>query len=173
MGGLAGRAARRRGSAGPGQRSAELSTVVSYSWCWLCLWHLISVRLAANQVAKAVEVARQLLVPPQQRLPDELEAAIQAAIDAWEQGGARACHGRIGLGGRCGPAVEVRLSTAPPTANTCPKRQMNKYVRPRWVGGESSIWLVSLSARIGNSGRHPAIMGDSTISAYSAGSVSN
>ena len=62
------------------------TTVVSYSWYWLCLWPLISVRRAANQVAEAVEGARQFLVPPQQRLPDELEAAVQAAIDAWERG---------------------------------------------------------------------------------------
>ena len=33
------------------------TTVVSYPWYWLCLWPLISVRLAASQGAEAVEAA--------------------------------------------------------------------------------------------------------------------
>ncbi|HXW80276.1 MAG TPA: AAA family ATPase, partial [Acidimicrobiales bacterium] len=51
---------------------------------WVCLWPLIAVRLAAGKVAGAVEAARQILPAPQQRLPDELEAELQAAIGAWE-----------------------------------------------------------------------------------------
>jgi predicted ATPase/class 3 adenylate cyclase len=62
------------------------TSAAAYSWYWICLWPLISVRLAVDEVGEAVEAARQLLVPPQQRLPEELEAAVQAAIDAWEQG---------------------------------------------------------------------------------------
>ena len=72
------------------------TTVVSYPWYWLCLWPLISVRLAASQGAEAVEAARQLLVPPQQRLPDELEAAVQAAIDDWGQGKAQRAMEELG-----------------------------------------------------------------------------
>ena len=64
------------------------STVVSYSYYWLCLWPLVAVRLRRGQTAEGVEAARQLLPPPQQRLPDELEAEVQAAVGAWE-GGAR------------------------------------------------------------------------------------
>jgi class 3 adenylate cyclase/tetratricopeptide (TPR) repeat protein len=60
------------------------TTVVSYSWYWLCLWPLIAVRLASGQVAQALEASRQLLVPPQQRLPDELESMVQSAIAAWD-----------------------------------------------------------------------------------------
>ena len=73
------------------------TTVVSYPWYWLCLWPLISVRLAASQGAEAVEAARQLLVPPQQRLPDELEAAVQAAIDDWGQGKAQRAMEELGV----------------------------------------------------------------------------
>jgi predicted ATPase/class 3 adenylate cyclase len=62
------------------------STVVSYSWYWLCLWPLVAVRLRQGQLAEAVEAARQLLPPPQQRLPDELEAEVQDAVGAWEKG---------------------------------------------------------------------------------------
>jgi hypothetical protein len=42
--------------------------------------------LRAGQVAEAVEAARQLLPAPQQRLPDELEAAVEAAGEARDQG---------------------------------------------------------------------------------------
>lgn len=60
------------------------TSVVNFSWYWVCLWPLIAVRLARGQVADAVEAGRQLLVPPQQRLPDELASVVQAAITAWE-----------------------------------------------------------------------------------------
>jgi hypothetical protein len=50
------------------------------------LWPLIAVRLGNGEVTRAVEAARQLVQPPQQRLPDELEAEVQAAIEAWEHG---------------------------------------------------------------------------------------
>ncbi len=50
------------------------TTVVRYSWYWLCLWPLIAVRLSAGEIDEAVAASRQLLVPPQQRLPDDLES---------------------------------------------------------------------------------------------------
>ena len=59
--------------------------VVNYSWHWVGLWPLIAVRLANRQVAEAVEAGRQLLLAPQQRLPDELASTVQAAITAWEE----------------------------------------------------------------------------------------
>ena len=39
-----------------------------------------------GQTEKAVDVARQTLEPTQLWLPDELEAAIQGACEAWERG---------------------------------------------------------------------------------------
>jgi tetratricopeptide (TPR) repeat protein len=77
------------------------TTVVSYSWYWLCLWPLIAVRLANGQVAEALEASRQLLVPPQQRLPDELESMVQNAIGAWD------IHERDLAGQRLGEALEL------------------------------------------------------------------
>ena len=62
------------------------STVVSYSWYWLCLWPLIAVHLDAGRVTEAVEASRQLVVPPQQRLPDELESLVVSAAAAWDAG---------------------------------------------------------------------------------------
>ena len=59
---------------------------VTYPFQWTCLWPLIAVRLAAGQLAEAVDASRQLLVPPQQRLPDELELVVEAAGAAWDRG---------------------------------------------------------------------------------------
>jgi hypothetical protein len=53
------------------------------------------VRLAGGQVGEAVEAARMMLVPPQQRLPDELESAVQTALDARENGEARLAEVRL------------------------------------------------------------------------------
>jgi eukaryotic-like serine/threonine-protein kinase len=59
---------------------------VSYPFKWPCLWPLISVHLASGQVAQAVDASRKLLIPPQQRLPDELESVVEAAGAAWDRG---------------------------------------------------------------------------------------
>jgi class 3 adenylate cyclase/tetratricopeptide (TPR) repeat protein len=61
------------------------STVVSYSWYLLCLWPLLAVHLAAGRLAEAISAGRQLLLPPQQRLPDELEILLESALAAWER----------------------------------------------------------------------------------------
>jgi len=80
------------------------TTVVSYSWYWLCLWPLVSVRLEKEDLAGAVEAARQLLPAPQQRLPDELEANVRAAIAAWDgadaSGAAESLSGAVELAQR-------------------------------------------------------------------------
>jgi class 3 adenylate cyclase/tetratricopeptide (TPR) repeat protein len=51
---------------------------------WICLWPLIAVRLGAGNVSEAVAASRQLLEPSQQRLPDELEPVVEAAVAAWD-----------------------------------------------------------------------------------------
>ena len=72
------------------------SCVVHYNFCWVCLWPLVAVRLASGQVAEAVEAGRQLLVPPQQRLPEELESSVQAAVAAWDEGRAQLAEQKLG-----------------------------------------------------------------------------
>jgi hypothetical protein len=72
------------------------TNVVSYPLYFVGLWPLLAVRLAAGQVAEAVDAARQLLAPPQLRLPDELECAVQAAIAAWEEGAPHVAGERLG-----------------------------------------------------------------------------
>jgi hypothetical protein len=71
------------------------TNVVSYPFYFLGLWPLLAVRLAAGEVAEAVDAARQLLAPPQLRLPDELESAVQAGIVAWEEGSRRSAAERL------------------------------------------------------------------------------
>ena len=52
-------------------------------WKWTYLWPVIAVHLHNKQVGKAVEAGNQMLEPPQQRLPDELEATLKSARTAW------------------------------------------------------------------------------------------
>ncbi|HTT88397.1 MAG TPA: hypothetical protein VMF65_02525, partial [Acidimicrobiales bacterium] len=65
------------------------TSVVHYSWYWAGLWPLIAVRLDAGRIEEAVAAARELLGPDQQRLVEELESELQAALDAWDQGDAK------------------------------------------------------------------------------------
>jgi hypothetical protein len=70
-----------------GEEALQLwgTTIVSYSWYWPCLWPMIAVRLRSGQIAEAIDAGRQLLAPPQQRLPDDLESLLQEAGAAWDQ----------------------------------------------------------------------------------------
>jgi tetratricopeptide (TPR) repeat protein len=60
------------------------TTVVKFPWYCLCLWPLIGARLSAGEIDEAVAASRQLLVPPQQRLPDELESMLLSVRTAWD-----------------------------------------------------------------------------------------
>jgi tetratricopeptide (TPR) repeat protein len=57
-----------------------------YPFQWTALWPLIGVALAQAQVSEAVDYARALLEPAQQRFPDALTAVVEEAIKAWEGG---------------------------------------------------------------------------------------
>src|ERR1039458_7882293 len=59
-----------------GEEALELwgTSIVSYAWYWLCLWPMIAVHLRAGQIAEAIDASHQLLAPPQQRFPDDLES---------------------------------------------------------------------------------------------------
>jgi DNA-binding SARP family transcriptional activator/tetratricopeptide (TPR) repeat protein len=47
---------------------------------WVYLWPLLAIRLDEDDVAAAAATARQLLDPAQQRLPDDIEAALRTAV---------------------------------------------------------------------------------------------
>jgi tetratricopeptide (TPR) repeat protein len=55
-----------------------------FPFAWICLWPLIAVRLAEGRTAEAITAARQLLQPPQMRLPAQLEESLADALTAWE-----------------------------------------------------------------------------------------
>jgi tetratricopeptide (TPR) repeat protein len=62
----------------------------SCSLQWTALWPLMGVVLAQARAAEAVseasQLARALLEPTQQRLPDALTAVVAKAVEAWEEG---------------------------------------------------------------------------------------
>ena len=71
-----------------GTEARELwrSDVEIYPFRCQALFPLASAYLDLGQIDKAVDAARQALEPTQARLPDQLEAAVQAACDAWDKG---------------------------------------------------------------------------------------
>ncbi len=81
---------------------------VTFPFQWTCLWPLIAVRLADGEPAEAVDASRRLLVPPQQRLPDELELLVEAAGAAWDRGEHQLAAGKLAdaleMAGRLGYA---------------------------------------------------------------------
>jgi eukaryotic-like serine/threonine-protein kinase len=68
---------------------------MSYPFCWTALLPLISVALAKQQVSEAVEYARMLLEPHQQRFPDDLTTALETAIQAWDTGQSDAARSHL------------------------------------------------------------------------------
>jgi hypothetical protein len=55
-----------------------------FPFAWICLLPLIAVRLAEGRTAGAITAARELLQPPQMRLPPQLEESLAGALAAWE-----------------------------------------------------------------------------------------
>ena len=58
----------------------------SLAFQWTCLLPLLAAMIrTAQRIEEAVECARRLLDPIQQRLPDQLAAAAEGAVQAWEK----------------------------------------------------------------------------------------
>lgn len=83
-------AAWRRGRAGEAETLAgaalEAWRGVPFLLKWTALWTLMAIELPRGEVATALEHARALLDPLQQRLPDSLATAVAAAIAAGSPG---------------------------------------------------------------------------------------
>jgi hypothetical protein len=62
---------------------------------WLARWPLLADRLFDNDVSGAIEQARSMLDPAQQRLPDVLATALEQAIEAWDRGRAKSVRGHL------------------------------------------------------------------------------
>ena len=61
-------------------------SVTAFPFQWTALWPLTGVALAREEVDRAMTYARKMLDPLQQLLPGEMASALEAAIQAWDQG---------------------------------------------------------------------------------------
>ena len=57
---------------------------LEFPFQWTALWPLLAVALTKAQIAEAVDYARTLLNPLQERLPETLTTALEAAIQTWD-----------------------------------------------------------------------------------------
>jgi len=74
----------------------DLGTLISGArYRWLALFPLIAAQLQSGNPAAAIAAARQIVDPAQQLLPDELMAALDAALAAWDGGEATAAEERL------------------------------------------------------------------------------
>ena len=57
-----------------------------YPFHWLAHWPILAINLARDDLAGAVDSAAAMLDPGQQRLPDDVNDALERAVQAWESG---------------------------------------------------------------------------------------
>jgi hypothetical protein len=65
---------------------------VCYPLQWMALWPLLAIDVERDRIAEAVERARALVDPKQQRLPEALESALHAGISTWSSSGSPAAR---------------------------------------------------------------------------------
>jgi DNA-binding SARP family transcriptional activator len=63
-----------------------------YSFHWMALWPLIQVALVKNQLAEAIDFAREMFGPDQQVLDPEIEPLLKASLAAWDAGNCKEAH---------------------------------------------------------------------------------
>ena len=74
----------------------DLGTLITGArYRWVYLFPLIAARLQSGDVAAAIAAAREIVDPAQQLLSDELMAALDAAVAAWDDGDAAAAEERL------------------------------------------------------------------------------
>jgi DNA-binding SARP family transcriptional activator len=67
------------------QKALALWGEFSHPFKWTAHWILCDIRLNRDQLADAVESARAMLHPAQQRLPDNVTAALEGAVRSWQE----------------------------------------------------------------------------------------
>jgi class 3 adenylate cyclase/tetratricopeptide (TPR) repeat protein len=67
----------------------------SSSFRWTALWPLIGAALSRDDTGAAVGYARGLLEPSQQRMAGDLHAAVEAAVQAWDEGDKLSARGLL------------------------------------------------------------------------------
>jgi DNA-binding SARP family transcriptional activator len=65
-----------------GNLALDLWQGSAYPFQWLALWPLLAISLEAGEVEKALNLARALLAPTQQRLPAPVTLAVESALQA-------------------------------------------------------------------------------------------
>jgi tetratricopeptide (TPR) repeat protein len=80
-----------------GQTALELWAQgdTAYPLHWAALWPLIAIALAGGEIPTAIDHARVLLAPSQQRLPDALTSLLEKTLRAWEQNQPEAAHDHL------------------------------------------------------------------------------
>ena len=80
-----------------GEQALEMARGLPFAWPgkWVVALPLISTTLMNNETGKAIAYAWLLLGPGQMRLRDELMAALEQAIDAWEHDQPSAARSRL------------------------------------------------------------------------------
>lgn len=71
---------------GQAEAALEKWTGTTYPLRWLAHLPLLAIGVAQERLPGAVESARAMLDPGEQRLPGEVEAVLEAAVGAWEEG---------------------------------------------------------------------------------------
>ena len=68
------------------RQALSMWTEDSHPFQWSAHWVLNAIFLAHDQLAGAVESARAMLHPAQQRLPDEITIALEEGVHHWDGG---------------------------------------------------------------------------------------
>jgi DNA-binding SARP family transcriptional activator len=89
------RAGRMTAALDNGRAALEQWQSFDYPFHWLAHWPLLAIQLSQDNVAEAVDHARAMLDPVQQRLPDLLTAHLERAIQAWQDDHTGAAHQRL------------------------------------------------------------------------------
>jgi tetratricopeptide (TPR) repeat protein len=63
-----------------------------YPFAWLAHWPLLAVHLSQGQMRQALDHARAMLDPSQQRPPETLEALLEEAAQTWDEGQAKSAR---------------------------------------------------------------------------------
>jgi DNA-binding SARP family transcriptional activator/predicted ATPase len=66
--------------------AVDLWAQLPHPFKWYAYWILCAVQLSQNRIKDAVEAARALLHPSQQRLQDDVTSALERAVECWETG---------------------------------------------------------------------------------------
>lgn len=76
----------RKSAATEAEKALSLLADTAYPFRWLANWINLAYGLEVNDLRAAFEAAADMLAPEQQRLPEDVTAALQAAVDTGESG---------------------------------------------------------------------------------------